>query len=165
MSPKPRRSRLVLMFGGLFTVIFLVLAINLWLATRPSAIRSRVEVLLEEKLDVPFEIDSAEFDFSDGVLLRGLRILHPGGEGNVPPAAIIELPRVRIVPDFGELCLGSFRPELVVVEGGRAEVSIDSDGKLNLSELVKKTPSAGGAAPGKSGKPAAGLPHPRSRRA
>ena len=158
MSPKLRRSRLTLMFGGLCAVIFLVLAINLWLATRPSAVRSRVEALLQEKLDVPFEITSAEFDFSDGVLLRGLRILRPGGEGNIPPVSIIELPRIRIVPDFGALCLGSFNPELVVVEGGRAEVSIGPDGKLNLSELLRKAPSPAGATATESGKPAAPLP-------
>ena len=146
------------MFGGLCVVIFLVLAINLWLATRPAAVRSRVVALLEEKLDAPFEIASAEFDFSDGVLLRGLRILRPGGEGNSPPAPVIEFPRVRIVPDLGELCLGSFRPELVVVEGGRAEVSIGPDGKLNLSQLLKKTPSSAGASAAESTKPAAPLP-------
>ena len=120
MSPKPRRSRLVLMFGGLFVIIFLVLATNLWLATRPAAVRSRVESLLREQLDVPFKIASAEFDFSDGVLLRGLRILAPEMSSNAPaspeiisPGSILEFPLVRIVPNLGELCFGSFRPELL----------------------------------------------------
>ena len=165
MSPKPRRSRLVLMFGGLFVIIFLVLATNLWLATRPAAVRSRVESLLREQLDVPFKIASAEFDFSDGVLLRGLRILAPEMSSNAPaspeiisPGSILEFPLVRIVPNLGELCFGSFRPELIVVEGGRARLSMGSDGKLNLSGLLKKKPSTGEPAGSESGKPAARLP-------
>ena len=142
MSPKPRRSRMVLMFGGLFAIIFLVLAINVWLATRPAAVRARVQSILEDNLGAPFEIGSAEFDLSDGVLIEDLRVLRPAGAGNAQVSAVIDLPRVRIVPYFGELLLGNFEPRLVVVEGGEAVVSIGSDGKLSLSGLLRPSSPA-----------------------
>ena len=153
MSPKLRKSRLALVLGGLLAVVLVIVGINVKLAMRPEAVQARVRAVLEKLLRVPFEIGSAELDLSDGVSLSGLRVFEPA-RGDREPAALLEFPRIRIVPDYGSLFFGSFEPALVVLDGGEIDASISEEGVLNLAELLRAPPPSGsgeGKVPGVAG--------------
>ena len=157
MSPRLRTSRLALILGGLLAIIFVIVGINVWLAMRPQAVEARVRSVLESRLRAPFEVESAELDLSRGVLLKGLQISEPRRRDG-EERALLEFPRIRIVPNYGKLLFGSFEPALVVFEGGEIDATIGEDGKLNLSELLRDEPSAPSRA-----KPAAGSGSPSLR--
>ena len=141
MSPRLRKSRLALILGGLLVIILAIVAINIRLAMRPEAVEARVRSILGDYLSASVEIDSAELDLSRGVLLSGLRISElRGREGE--ERTLLEFPRIRIVPDYGKLFLGSFEPALVFFEGGEIDAIVGEDGVLNLSELLREDPSA-----------------------
>jgi hypothetical protein len=153
LSPKLRKSRLALVLGGLLAVVLVIVGINVKLAMRPEAVQARVRAVLENLLRVPFEISSAELDLSDGVSLRGLRVFEPT-RGDRAPAALLDFPRIRIVPDYGSLFFGSFEPVLVVLDGGEIDASISEEGILNLAELLRAPPPSGsgeGKTPGAAG--------------
>ena len=164
MSPRLRKSRLLLILGGLLAVVLVIVGINVKLAMRPEAVQARVRAVLENLLRVPFEISSAELDLSDGVSLSGLRVFAPT-RGDRAPAALLEFPRIRIVLDYGSLFFGNFEPVLVVLDGGEINASISEAGVLNLAELLRAPPPSGsgeGKPPGPAG-PQARLPDFRVR--
>ena len=107
MSPKLRKSRLSLVLGGLLAAVLIIVGINVKLALRPEAVQARARAVLENLLQVPFEISAAEFHLSDGVSLSGLRVFKPT-RGDRVPTALLDFPRIRIVPDYGSLFFGSF---------------------------------------------------------
>ncbi len=153
MSPKLRKSRLSLVLGGLLAAVLIIVGINVKLALRPEAVQARARAVLENLLQVPFEISAAEFHLSDGVSLSGLRVFKPT-RGDRVPTALLDFPRIRIVPDYGSLFFGSFEPALVVLDGGEIDATINEEGVLDLVELLRAPPPSGsgeGGAPGAAG--------------
>lgn len=124
-SPKPSIKRRLFKWLGwsVFAVLLLFGGSNLWLASPWAA--EMVEVKLEQRTGVKWEVGGMSWSPWNGVTVRGLAVAQPELLEASVGAAMLTVDRVRVLPYWRPLWRGRFHVRELVVDSPRGVVAVE----------------------------------------